>query len=66
MNLTERQKEARHEFVARYRAKMLNRWLFKRRSALQGLRAKAGLIDKGKGKNGRSMSPELLARHAAA
>lgn len=32
----------------------------------QAMRAKAELIDQGKGKNGRSMSPELLERHAAA
>lgn len=56
-------KKARREFVARYREKMRNRWLFKRCSVTDGLLAKAEPIRKGKGKNGRSMSPELLARH---
>ena len=66
MTFTEAQKEARREFVARYRAKCIRRFLFKRRCVDQGLRAKAALIDKGKGKNGRSMSLELLTRHARA
>ena len=65
MNFTEAQKEARRKFVARYRAKAIRRFLFKRHSVDQGIQAKARLVSKGKGKNGNSMSAELLARHFA-
>ena len=33
------------------------------RSSLQGLAAKAKLIEKGKGRNGKSMSQQLTERH---
>ena len=41
------------------------RKMFAIRSSRQGLAAKAALIRKGKGRNGKSMNPALMARHMA-
>lgn len=59
-------KEVRRRAVEAYRAKVIRRYRFKLLAVVSGLEAKADLIRKGKGKNGRSMSPELLARHGIA
>ena len=64
--LTSEEKAERARQIAIYRMMMRRRFARVLTCARQAMQAKQRLIAAGKGNNGRSMSPELLARHAAA
>lgn len=64
--LTPEEREERARQIAIYRMMQARRRAIVARCSRQAMQSKQRLIAAGKGKHGRSMSPELLARHAAA
>jgi hypothetical protein len=64
--LTPEEREEAARQLAIYRMMQARRRAKVARGSRQAMQAKQRMIAAGKGKNGRSMSPALLARHTAA